>query len=215
MLKQIFDKDILLFLLVNIFVDVSILTMLLFLPFDFIETQIGEISFIFIPIVILMLVLSHCFILPVFYSEMEKLSDNVILKKFIANLKKKFTYKFVVLIITLIYPLIFQNIKIEELIFNFGNIFLSIIFMGAFGSYVALFVYWYIQDHFSKYNIISKMLNLLVNKYTFIFSISFIALCYLFLIMSLFIKQITLVLAVLFIALCFITSLLYFINKNK
>lgn len=85
MLKQIFDKDILLFLLVNIFVDVSILTMLLFLPFDFIETQIGEISFIFIPIVILMLVLSHCFILPVFYSEMEKLSDNVILKKFIAN----------------------------------------------------------------------------------------------------------------------------------
>lgn len=119
------------------------------------------------------------------------------------------------LIITLIYPLIFQNIKIEELIFNFGNIFLSIIFMGAFGSYVALFIYWYIQDHFSKYKIISKILNLLVNKYTFIFSISFIALCYLFLIMSLFIKQITLVLAVLFIALCFTVSLLYFINKNK
>ncbi|MBR2524927.1 hypothetical protein IKE67_00525 [bacterium] len=175
MLKQIFHKDIFLILFINIFIDVTLLEMLLFL----LAISLEEYLYIYIPIAILMLNLSHCCILPVFYSYMKKSSDNIIIKKFITNLKCTSKYKVIVLIITSILPLVILNIKIEKLMFNFINIFLGIIFPSAFGSYITLFLYWYVKDNFSEHNIISKILNILINKYTFVFSISIITLGYL------------------------------------
>jgi len=149
---------------------------------------------------------------------MEHNSNNLFVQRFIFKIKNNIMTKIIVLFLSLIPAFIYYQIycgNLTEFAYSIPYAIVMSIFCGALGSYVALFIYWYIQDHFAKYKTISKILNLLVNKYTFVFSISFIALCYLFLIMSLFIKQTTLVLAVLFIALCFTTSLLYFINKNK
>lgn len=218
MLKQIFHKDVLFIILVNLlFIDFSwqfpfIIVTLLFFTLD---SSYIDVIFFYFTILFLILRLT---MLPFTYNYMEHNSNNLVVQRFIFKIRDNIMTKIIILCLSLLPTLIYYIFHCEnltEFAYSIPSAIVMSIFCGAFGSYVVLFIYWYIQDHFSKYNIISKILNLLVNKYTFIFSISFIALCYLLLIMSLFIKQITLVLAVLFIALCFITSLLYFINKNR
>ena len=218
MLKQRFHRDILFIILVNLlFINFYwqfpfIIVTLLFYTLD--SSCIDVIFFFFI----LLCLILRLTVLPFTYNYMEHNSNNIIVQRFIVNLKNSISVKTIVLILTLIPTFIYCIAiceDVSEFIKKIPFMFKASIIIGAFGSYIALFTYWYLKDHFSKYKIISKLLNLLVNKYTFVFSISLIALCYLLVIIGLFIKQITLVFAVLFITLCFILSLLYFINRQK
>ena len=218
MLKQIFHRDVLFIILVNLlFINFNwqfpfVVVTLLFYTLD---SSSMDVMFFFFILLCLNLRLT---VLPFTYKYMEHNSNNIIVQSFIVKLKNSILVKTLVLILTLIPTFIYCIVickDVSEFIRKIPFMFTTSIIIGAFGSYIALFIYWYIQKHFAKYKIISKILNLLVNKYTFVFSISIIALCYILIIMSLFMNRITVIFAVLFIALCYITSLLYFINKIK
>ena len=150
MLKQIFHKDVFLILFLSIFVDITLLESILY-TFAFFFSHVDEKYVGVILFTALMLCLSHYLILPVLYNYMEKKSNNIIIKHFIANLKISFKYKIIVLIITALPILFVLNVKSNDLFEHFIGILLGLIFMGAFGSYITLFLYWYIKDHFSEY----------------------------------------------------------------
>ncbi len=113
---------------------------------------------------------------------MEHNSNNLVVKRFIFKIRNNIMTKIIILFLSLLPTLIYYIFHCEnltEFAYSIPSAIVMSIFCGALGSYIALFLYWYIKDHFSKYKIISGILGILINKYTFIFSILVIALGYL------------------------------------
>ena len=177
MLKQIFHKDLLLVLFANIFADVTIQNFNL----GFISIMPGfqdDAAFLEANILAFLITLnmvSRIVILPVVYQYIEEKSDNLILKNFIFNLKKSLKTQILVLFVSLIYSyLLVLNIfaksdfDIYYAMFLFVlSIFLSL-FVGLMGDYIALYLYWYLNN---KNNKLKYLLQLVFNKYTFIIAI--------------------------------------------
>lgn len=54
------------------------------------------------------------------------------------------------------------------------------------GSYIFLFLYWYIRDKFKENHFIQNLLDIMINKYTCIFSVIAIVLGYIVIIIMVF-----------------------------
>ncbi len=178
MLREIFHKDILLFLLANIFADVTIqnfeLGFISIMPGFQDEAACLE-KYIFAAVINLNF-LSRIVILPVIYEYIENKSENLILKNFIFHLKKSHKAKFYVLLINTIYTFIlisltlniYSNFDIKFFIFIFVVSILMSLFFGLMGSYIALYLYWYLNKKFYK---LRNILHFIFNKYTVIIAL--------------------------------------------
>ncbi len=91
------------------------------------------------------------FILLFFYDYMEKHTKSYLLKSFIKNLRLKFTYKIVILFITLLSPFYFiillSSFTLDVNVPLF--LFLIFAFTGA-PSYLILYLGWWIEDLIKK-----------------------------------------------------------------
>lgn len=211
-------KDFILILISNILADTSVILTLYLMFFMIISISEDDFLFWLIIFYIILISLARNTILPVVYNCIFEKSQISLSKYFINKLKmSNYTKIITVTLLTLfseILNILLFDIEITNFKIMLANI-VSLFFVGILGSYIFLFLYWYIKDKFKEDHFVNKLLNLIVNKYTCIFSVTAILLGYIVIIISLFIEQIELIFAFLFIALCFITALLYFINKNK
>ena len=71
-----------------------------------------------------------------------------------------------------------DEIIIPEIISSFVTVIL--------GSYIFLFLYWYIRDKFKENHFIQNLLDIMINKYTCIFSVIAIVLGYIVIIIMVF-----------------------------
>ncbi len=113
-------------------------------------------------------------ILPVVYDFILKSSRSVVSLKMISKLKKSSLIKIIIMIILTLFPVFFNKIKLTNIL---THIIWSLLF-GILGSYIFLFLYWCIKDKFSENHFIQKLLDIMINKYTCIFSIIAILLGY-------------------------------------
>ena len=113
-------------------------------------------------------------ILPVVYDFILKSSRCVPSIKIICKIKKSSLIKIIVLLILTLFPVFFNKIRLINI---FTHIIFSLLF-GILGSYIFLFLYWYIKDKFKENHFIQKLLNIMINKYTCISSVIAILLGY-------------------------------------
>lgn len=91
----------------------------------------------------LILMIGRLFVLPFAYGKLEKSQKFKLIAKFICNLKKSFILKIITLVIVHCIYFISQ-IKFFHL--SFVDSINSSLIYGITGSYVVLFLYWWIED---------------------------------------------------------------------
>ncbi len=180
MLKSFFNKDILLVLFANIFADVSILCSW-YLIISLINIIAEDKYYYFIDLYLLLILFGRLSLLPFIYNYLLQKTNYSILQKILIKLKKqnmlKCLFIFVLPTFFIFLNLYILNIEIDTPKTIFENILMSF-FVGILGSYIFLFLYWYIKDKFKEDHFVNKLLNLIVNKYTCIFSVTAILLGY-------------------------------------
>ena len=174
-------KDIILILVSNILADASV--MLTFYIILSVIISMSENAFLFWLTFsyIILISIGRNTILPVVYDYIFKKSQISLSKNFINKLKLSNSTKIIaVSILTLfseILNLLLFDIKITNFKIVLANV-VSSLFIGILGSYIFLFLYWYIKDKFNENHLVNKLLNIIINKYTCIFSIIAILLGY-------------------------------------
>ncbi len=174
-------KDIILILVSNILADASV--MLTFYIILSVIISMSENAFLFWLTFsyIIFISIGRNTILPVVYDYIFKKSQISLSKNFINKLKLSNSTKIIaVSILTLfseILNLLLFDIKITNFKIVLANV-VSSLFIGILGSYIFLFLYWYIKDKFNENHLVNKLLNIIINKYTCIFSIIAILLGY-------------------------------------
>ena len=174
-------KDIILILVSNILADTSvILTFYLMLSMIISMSEDNFISWLLLFYIIL-ISMGRNTILPVVYNYIFKNSQISLYRNFINNLKLLNSTKIITVTILTLFSLILNlllfDIKITNLKIVLANV-VSSLFIGILGSYIFLFLYWYIRDKFKENYFIQKLLDIMINKYTCIFSVIAILLGY-------------------------------------
>lgn len=146
-------------ILVNIFLaDITFISLPILL-YSFLEHLKNIGSYLDYPLIILyILSILRLFVLPILYTILEKKSKNEIIQKFIYNLKNSNKYKGMVLLITFMPVFLFIAItNFSDLIKPgtdlqgyFWTLFICEFIWGLFGSYLVLFLYWYIKDKINR-----------------------------------------------------------------
>ncbi|MGN0017774.1 MAG: hypothetical protein ACI37S_01910 [Candidatus Gastranaerophilaceae bacterium] len=177
-IKKYLTKDIIITFLVNVLLlDNSLIVFLG--GVIMIDTMAGETFIVNLSILILFLLfIARIVALPMLYFLMEKYSKDITLKNFIYNLKNSNKFKIKILFITVIPALIYWllgdfkfNVILERLLdflFNFKDFILYLLLFSLFGSYLVLYLYWYIEDKAKAY--ISKQ-NTLLSKTVILFKL--------------------------------------------
>jgi len=182
-------KDIILILVSNILADTSV--MLTFYIMLLVIISMSENDFLcwLTFFYIILISIGRNTILPVIYNYIFKKSQISLSKNLINKLKLSNSTKIIaVSIITLfseILNLLLFDIKITNFKIVLANV-VSSLFIGILGSYIFLFLYWYIKDKFKENHFILKLLNMMINKYTCIFSVTAILLGYIVIIIMVF-----------------------------
>lgn len=180
MLRDIFHKDILLFLFANIFADVSILCSL-YLIISLTNIIAENECYYFIDLYLLLILFGRLAILPFIYDYLLQKPNYSILQKLLFKLKKQNMLKYLFILVLptffIFLNLYISNIEIDTPKTIFAHILMSF-FTGILGSYIFLFLYWYIKDKFKENHFIQNLLNIMINKYTCICSIIVILLGY-------------------------------------
>lgn len=180
MLRNIFHKDILLFLFANIFADVSILCSL-YLIISLINIIAENECYYFIDLYLLLILFGRLAILPFIYDYLLQKPNYSILQKLLFKLKKQNMLKYLFILVLptffIFLNLYISNIEIDTPKTIFAHILMSF-FTGILGSYIFLFLYWYIKDKFKENHFVQKLLNMMINKYTCISSVIAILLGY-------------------------------------
>lgn len=188
MLRNIFHKDILLFLFANIFADVSILCSL-YLIISLINIIAENECYYFIDLYLLLILFGRLAILPFIYDYLLQKPNYSILQKLLFKLKKQNMLKYLFILVLptffIFLNLYISNIEIDTPKTIFAHILMSF-FTGILGSYIFLFLYWYIKDKFNEKHLVNKLLNIMINKYTCIFSVIAILLGYIVIIIMVF-----------------------------
>ncbi len=182
-------KDIILILVSNILADTSvILTFYLMLSMIISMSEDNFISWLLLFYIIL-ISMGRNTILPVVYNYIFKNSQISLYRNFINNLKLLNSTKIITVTILTLFSLILNlllfDIKITNLKIVLANV-VSSLFIGILGSYIFLFLYWYIRDKFKENYFIQKLLDIMINKYTCIFSVIAILLGYIVIIIMVF-----------------------------
>jgi len=149
-LKILFTRDILLLIIVNLLLaDTAI--------FSFFLMFAGAISreFIYIDYA-LMIMTIRLFVLPIFYNLLKKYTKNKCVQDFLYKLRYSIKTRLLILILSPIPFIIeclilFRNANLLELLSSIIPFYILSLFCGLFGSYLVLFLYWYIEDKIKNF----------------------------------------------------------------
>ncbi|MBR1908920.1 hypothetical protein IJ818_08300 [bacterium] len=143
-MKKYLALEIITVICANLFADMTFIGIFILfysmLLFQDINKFLSNAYFVFI----LTIAFFRLFILPITYTFLENNSKINLIKKFIKILKKSLFMKIVVLCFSLI-PAIISNIFILKT-YDFKIIFLSSLYLGLLGSYLLLFIYWFVAE---------------------------------------------------------------------
>ncbi len=152
-----FEKDRFLFLFVNFFlldwkITVFSLLIALFIGYSFdVKNPLSEEILAGLACFILaFFAIFKIIILPITYRYFEKHSNSVIVVNFIKRLKSSWKLKLIMLILTSISPIFFMLIMTFPSEDQLKFAFLSFPFMLSSPSYLALFLWWWIEDLIKK-----------------------------------------------------------------
>lgn len=104
----------------------------------------------------LIIMIIRLFVLPIFYNLLKNHTKDKYIQKFLYKLKYSAKTKLLILILSPIpfiieFLAIFGSVKSGlELLAGIGTLYLYSLFCGLFGSYLVLFIYWYIEDKIKK-----------------------------------------------------------------
>lgn len=144
-------KDLEYFVLANILADSSFICLLFTMSILlFIEPDNNDYSLftkIILGLIYGFFIIGRLFVLPIAYNIMEKSSKFELSKKYIHLLKTSWKARIIVLAIAFCYfpPLLEFSLK------RLQNQLLWTTSMGLFGSYIVLFIYWYISDKIKSF----------------------------------------------------------------
>jgi len=177
-----FIKNSLLILFLNILVATSFLFEFYFSLLMILSMSDNTFFCCTVFLLVILIFIGKFTILPFVYDFIMKSSRSVLSIKIIRNIKKSFLIKIIILIILTLFPVFFNKIRVINI---FTYIIFSLLF-GILGSYIFLFLYWYISDKFNENHLVNKLLNIMINKYTCIFSVIAILLGYIVIIIMVF-----------------------------
>ena len=183
-IKEYLTKDIIVIFITNLLTDVScVMEIGYILCLLFISLSDLERFALPLFLILNLIFFLHFITLPILYSFMAKFSKNEIVQKFINKLRTSNKFKLQILgyslfatllneivyeIITPPYPKKFVNFLLG--LFDISRFISWTLFFGLFGSYLVLYLYWYIEDKakayiskpntlFSKFVVLSKLLR--------------------------------------------------------
>lgn len=142
-------KNIILLLIINILADTNTyaITILGILMFKCMDNNPPMILIDSISILVFILIVARLFVLPIAYKKLEYSQNFKLISKFIQKLKKSWYLKLLVLIIVYLcswsYGLPWFNGGFK------GQLSTGLIF-GLFGSYIVLYIYWFIEKYIQK-----------------------------------------------------------------
>ena len=144
-MKKYLNRDVFLILLGNMLADISV-SVYTFLALGMIFGIAEESFLLFLCafIAMFLFVLRIC-ILPILYSYLERKTKHNIVKIFIHKLKTSWSAKFLILLLTLV-PTIIDDFFINGKVSFDSSFFRIALFLGLFGSYLILFLYWFVVD---------------------------------------------------------------------
>ena len=141
-MKKYLNRDVFLILLGNILASFSFYAVL-FTSFFFLLLINNNIQGFISLFLFLFLFSSRLILLPILYTYLEKNTKHDIVKTFICKLKISFVAKFLILTLAFIFAFI-------DVFYYCGKIYIKLLcislFFGLFGSYLILFLYWFIVD---------------------------------------------------------------------
>ena len=144
-MKKYLNRDVFLILLGNMLADISVSVytfLVLVMMFGIAEETF--LLFLCAFIAMFLFVLRIC-ILPILYSYLERKTKHDFIKIFIHKLKTSWLMKILILILAFIPTIIGMHCFYGGITLNIGLLKLSVI-LGLFGSYLILFLYWFIVD---------------------------------------------------------------------
>ena len=143
-MKKYLNRDVFLILLGNMLADYSFIGLLFLVLIMFFLMNNNNLGFAFV-FLFLLFFLVRLIILPIVYTYLEKNTKHNFIKIFIYKLRTSWFVKFLILLLTLI-PTIIDLFCLEGYFFFDTHLFRSALFLGLFGSYLILFLYWFIVD---------------------------------------------------------------------
>ena len=148
-MKKYLNRDMFLILIGNMLADISfIVKKILAIGLLFLLEDKDILGYIFLFLFIFMLLI-RLIILPVLYSYLEKNSQYDIVKKFIFGIKTSWFLKLFTLLIAFVLSTIIINIDFLDISFNLFYLkkcLIASLLFGLVGSYLILFLYWFIVD---------------------------------------------------------------------
>lgn len=160
-IKKYFNWEIILTLLVNFFLaDFTLLSMIILLYAVSIAQSQPDRAFS-IMLFVLFLAFLRIIYLPILYTVLEKKSKNEIVQKFINSMKNNKKTRVIILLVTLLPVFLYVTYSVfaassaDTEIFLFvlhysGYLLLYTLGFGLFGSYLVLFLWWYLMDKFKS-----------------------------------------------------------------
>ena len=144
-MKKYLNRDVFLILLGNLFTEHSLIIPFLVVWYIMFGISENIIGFILCFLTLIFLFLLRLMSLPLLYFYLERNTKHDIVKIFIHKLKTSWLVKFLVLLLSLI-PTIINIFYLDRRFFFDSSFFGIALLLGLFGSYLILFLYWFIVD---------------------------------------------------------------------
>ena len=143
-MKKYLNRDVFLILLGNMLADYSFIGLLFLVLIMFFLMNNNNLGFAFV-FLFLLFFLVRLIILPIIYTYLEKNTKHNFITIFIYKLRTSWFVKFLILLLTLIPTIIDNFCFFNKFLFD-SSFFRIALFLGLFGSYLILFLYWFIVD---------------------------------------------------------------------
>ena len=143
-MKKYLNRDVFLILLGNMLADYSFFGLLYMGLGMFLLMYDNNLGFAFVFLFFLFFII-RLIILPIVYTYLEKNTKHNFIKIFIYKLRTSWFVKFLILLLTLI-PIIIDNFCFFNKFLFDSSFFQIALFFGLFGSYLILFLYWFVVD---------------------------------------------------------------------
>ena len=179
-IKKYLTRDIIITLFVNLFLADMFVSGTWLIPFVLLNYYGGapfiENHSLFFALIMYLLLVLKPISLPILYTFFQKKSKDEVVQRFIYLLKNSKAMKRKVLLLSIIPSIIdyfcdwsgfdFTLKRLLDLVLHFHQFILVSIVYGLFGSYLVLYLYWYVEDKIKNY--ISKP-NTLLSKFIILF----------------------------------------------
>ena len=143
-MKKYLNRDVFLILLGNMLADYSFIGLLFLVLIMFFLMNNNNLGFAFVFLFFLFFII-RLIILPIVYTYLEKNTKHNFIKIFIYKLRTSWMVKILILLLTLI-PTITDIFCLKGEFLSKVYSFRVALFLGLFGSYLILFLYWFVVD---------------------------------------------------------------------